>query len=77
MKLSSTQKIVKFFSSEAKFIKIMEESKQWRFNCSCGKEFNIWDLGGVRYKSSGNPIIKIRCPNCRKLAVQKIFKVKL
>lgn len=76
MKLSRTQKIVKFFSSESKFEKIMEETKLWRFNCSCGKELNIWDLGGIRYKSSGNPTMGIKCPYCGKTAMQKLFRVK-
>ena len=36
----TVQKIVKFFSSKSLFQKMMEDSKRYRFTCSCGKETN-------------------------------------
>jgi hypothetical protein len=75
MKLSTAQKIIRFFSSKARFEKIMEESKQWKFTCSnCGKVSSIWELGGIRYKAAGKPNDRIRCPHCRKNGWQKVYK---
>jgi hypothetical protein len=74
MELSGAQKIVKFFSSESKFQKIMEESMNWKFTCSCGKESNIWEIGGVRAGAKGKPSVMIRCPHCGKTSMQKLYK---
>lgn len=77
MKLSITQKIVKFFFSDSGFKKIMDESKRYRFDCSCGKTSSIWDIGGIRYKAYGKPITLVKCPHCGKIAMQKIYKAEL
>ena len=75
MTLSTAQKIVKFFISSSRFEKIMNESKLYKFDCSCGKQSNIWDIGGVRYKASGKPLTWIKCPYCGKASMKKIYKV--
>jgi len=75
MKLSTVQKVAKFFSSRSLFERMMEDSKRYRFTCSCGKESSIWDIGGIRYKASGTPRTGVRCPHCGKFAMQKIYKV--
>ena len=77
MKLSLAQKIAKFFSSASLFQKMMEDSKRYRFTCSCGKETSIWDIGGIRYKAAGKPITGVKCPLCGKFSMQKIYKVDL
>lgn len=75
MKLSGAQKLVRFFSSKAKFEKIQEESKQWGFNCSaCNEKSNIWEVGGVRHHAKGEPTKRIKCPKCGTVAMQKIIK---
>lgn len=51
-----------------------EESKQWKFKCDCGKEWSIWDMGGIRYKAAGNPSIRVKCPQCAKVQMLKINK---
>lgn len=75
MKLSIAQKIVKFFSTGSKFEKIMEESKRYKFDCTCGKTSDIWEIGGVRYKAYGKPTTLVKCPHCGKIAMRKIYKV--
>ncbi len=77
MKLSPTQKIVKFFTSSSLFEKMMEDSKRYRFTCSCGKESSIWDIGGIRYKATRNTMSGAWCPHCKKFGMQKIYKVDL
>jgi len=63
MKLSIAQKIAKFFSSASLFEKMMEDSKRYRFTCSCGKESSIWDIGGFSYKRAGKTISGVKCRN--------------
>ncbi|MFH2143427.1 MAG: hypothetical protein ABIJ97_13460 [Bacteroidota bacterium] len=74
MELSGAQKIVKLFSSATKFEKMMEESKQWKFTCDCGKESSIWDIGGIRAGAKGKPSITVKCPYCNKISMQKIYR---
>ncbi len=76
MKLSTVQKILKFFTSKSLFEKMMADSKQYRFTCSCGTESSIWDIGGIRYKAYGTPKTGVRCPHCGKRSMQKIYKIK-
>lgn len=74
MKLSTIQKIIKFFSPAPLFEKMMEDSKRYRFTCSCGKESSIWDIGGIRYKASEKTKTGVKCPHCGKFALHKIYK---
>jgi hypothetical protein len=73
--LSRVQKFVRFFSSASKFEKIKAESMQWRFKCTCSKETSIWEIGGIRYKASGDTRVGLRCPACGVLAMQRLYKV--
>lgn len=50
------------------------ESQKWIFECECGNEFSIWDIGGIRYKAKGNPINVTRCTKCQKVKARKLFK---
>ena len=72
-KLSLAQKLAKMFSSQSAFEKMKEDSQKWRFTCSnCGKESNIWEIGGIRYKARGKPRTGIKCPHCGKFGLQKL-----
>jgi hypothetical protein len=44
------------------------DSRSWIIHCShCGHERSIWDIGGIRWKSYGNPPRSyMRCPSCGK-----------
>jgi hypothetical protein len=76
MKLSTAQKLVKFFSSKKKFEKIKQASLQWGFTCStCNERSSIWEIGGIRYKAKGTPRTRIRCPKCDTIAMQRINKL--
>lgn len=77
MKLSTTQRIVKFFVSKTKFEAMQQESEKWKFKCEeCQKETSIWDIGGIRYKAKGNLKMKIKCSNCGKISSCEIQKQK-
>jgi hypothetical protein len=52
-----------------------EESRKWIVRCpSCGTERSIWDLGGIRWKATGNKWIFGRCPNCGKRSWHDVFR---
>lgn len=75
MPLSFAQKIAKALTSAATFEKLKEESMRYYFVCAkCGKESNIWEIGGIRYKAAGKPLTSIMCPGCGKFGMQAILK---
>lgn len=78
MKLSKSQKLMRFFTSEERFKMIQEESMLWGYTCTnCKKRTSFWEMGGIRYKSSGNPKVKITCPKCNYKGLQKIDKLEV
>jgi DNA-directed RNA polymerase subunit RPC12/RpoP len=41
------------------------ESRAWIAKCDdCGLQRSVWDLGGIRWKASGTPRWRIKCPQC-------------
>jgi predicted SprT family Zn-dependent metalloprotease len=68
------QNIFKMFVSNQTFEKAKTESQTWYFTCECGKVFNIWEIGGIRYKAKGNPMKMVKCPGCNKTAHRKLQK---
>lgn len=72
MGLSFSQKLMKFFSSQAKFQEMEETSKRWVATCDCGYEMNMWEVGGVRYKAVGNKTTFMRCPRCGKTVMRTL-----
>jgi hypothetical protein len=43
---------------------MVADSMAWHAHCPCGHARSIWDLGGIRWKATGNPRKLIRCPEC-------------
>lgn len=65
MKLSIPQRIMKLFSSSTRFEAIKKESMEWQIKCpECNSYTSMWELGGVRYRDSGNPSMRLNCPKC-------------
>jgi|GEM_PF-1144679 len=51
------------------------ESREWMVRCNdCGNEISVWDAGGIRWKASGNPIRRIKCPKCDKVSSHSVYK---
>ena len=43
------------------------DSRAWILTCpACGYEISIWDLGGIRYKATGNQRTFMKCLKCGK-----------
>lgn len=34
----------------------------------------MWEIGGIRYKASGNPRMRMHCPNCGQSGWHKVYK---
>lgn len=77
MNLSTSQKILKWFTSASLFEKMKADSQTYKFDCACGKTSDIWEIGGIRYKAYGEPYTGVKCPGCGKFAMRKIYKVKV
>lgn len=51
------------------------ESREWMVRCpACGDERSIWDMGGIRWKSSGKASTWGRCPECRERVWHKVYR---
>ena len=50
-------------------------SRAWLVECpNCGHQRSIWELGGIRYKATGNPRTRLRCPKCGQAGWHKVHK---
>lgn len=54
--------------------RVESESRSWYFRCSCGHEFDIWSMGGMRYKGVGHPRRLVTCPACGSTEFLKLRK---
>jgi len=51
------------------------ESRAWMMRCSvCNAEKSFWDNGGVRWKASGHPSMKIKCDRCAQMTWHSVSK---
>ncbi len=67
------RKMLRLLTSRKTFAKIETESRSWFWRCElCGHEFSVWDMGGIRYKASGNPKRLVRCPSCNTTAMLRL-----
>ena len=72
---SGTQKLFTGLVSPATAAKMQAESETWVYQCPyCGFERSVWDAGGVRYKASGTARVLRRCPQCGRLAWQRVVR---
>lgn len=40
------------------------DSRCWKLVCPCGHARSVWEVGGIRWKASGEPRKLLRCPSC-------------
>lgn len=72
--MSTAQRLAKKLLPK-KILDAMEaESRQWRVVCACGHDRSIWDIGGIRYKATGNPRTLLKCPACDKRTWHRVIK---
>ena len=44
---------------------IERHSRSWRMTCPCGHSTSIWERGGIRWFSTGEPRRLAFCESCR------------
>ncbi len=50
-------------------------SRAWLVQCpNCGFERSIWEIGGIRYKATGQPRTRMRCPRCGNSGWHRIYR---
>ena len=55
--------------------RVEAESREWMIECPrCGHRVSVWEAGGVRYKACGKARRLARCPNCRQLAMMRLYR---
>jgi hypothetical protein len=51
------------------------ESREWMVHCDlCGYEQSVWDLGGTRWKASGNSKQFRKCANCGERGWHTVYR---
>lgn len=53
---------------------IETESRTWVMQCACGHVTSVWEMGGIRYKASGNPRRVGRCAKCGKTINGQLYR---
>ncbi len=75
MKLSRSQRIMKFFTKAERFDEIRKESMQWGFECpKCFEFTSVWEIGGVRYQAKSTPKMRVKCPKCEENVIVLVEK---
>lgn len=59
------QRLLLFFIPASKRAEAEAESRAWHLTCeTCHHARSVWDLGGIRWKASGESATRTRCPAC-------------
>lgn len=72
--MTTVQRLAKTLLPEQTAAAMEAESREWRVVCACGHDRSIWDLGGIRYKATGNPRTLLKCPACGKRTWHGVLK---
>ncbi len=73
--MNSVQKIITSMAPRKWAAEMEAESRSWLMRCdACGFEQSLWEAGGIRWKSAGNPSRLMKCPQCGKSSMQKLYR---
>ena len=65
MTMSRTQRLITRFVPKSWAESMEADSRRWMLQCpNCQFEQSIWDIGGIRWKATGNQRTVRKCPNC-------------
>lgn len=62
--MSAVQKLFQAVLPKSWSDSMEAESRCWMLKCRCGREFSVWDSGGIRWKAAGRPYRYLQCPKC-------------
>jgi hypothetical protein len=61
--MSRIQRLIRFFVPAKTFAAMEADTRQWVVTCTtCGTAHDLWDMGGIRFKSRGDPVTMTRLP---------------
>ncbi|HMO58997.1 MAG TPA: hypothetical protein PKA05_20510, partial [Roseiflexaceae bacterium] len=72
--MSFVQRVCRRLFPAAWFAAMRAESLSWMVRCSCGFERSVWELGGIRWKASGQPRRRMRCIHCGEWTWHRIYQ---
>lgn len=75
--LSRMQRLVTRWVGPETAAAMEAHSRAWLVQCpDCGHERSIWEIGGIRYKTAGNPrtATRLRCPSCGKAGWHRVYR---
>lgn len=73
--MSLIQRIFGTFLSRRAAESMEAESRSWMVRCSCGFSRSVWELGGIRWKATGEPRQYLKCPQCGKSSWHTVSRV--
>ena len=73
--MSFIQRVMKSFLSEEAAKDMEAHSRSWYLKCPrCGFEKSIWEMGGIRWKATGNSKNYMRCINCGERSWHQMYR---
>lgn len=73
--LSRAQRLITKWVGPETAAAMEAHSRAWLVRCPhCEHERSMWEVGGIRYKASGNPRMRMQCPNCGRKGWHKVYK---
>lgn len=73
----SLRKVILWFMPAKMKAAAEAESRAWISTCQhCGAGTSIWDLGGIRYKATGEPTTRAKCAGCGRYSSMTFRKLK-
>ena len=67
-------RILRALLPERAFEALRDGTREWLMECSCGHKADLWSVGGVRFKATGEPRQWTGCAACGKITWQKVRK---
>lgn len=73
--MSRTQRLITRFVPKSWAESMEAESRLWMLQCpNCKFEQSYWDIGGIRWKSAGNPKVRMHCTHCGEHGWHQVYK---
>ena len=72
--MSFAQNIARHVLGNRLYQSMRSESESWVMQCPCGAKTSVWEMGGIRWKASGQPRRMGRCGECERVFWGTVFR---
>ena len=72
--MSFTQTIARHVLCGRLYESLRSESESWVMRCPCGAETSVWDMGGIRWKATGEPRRMGKCSTCARVFWGTVYR---